>query len=130
AAGRESGGGRTGKNQGAGRAHPLWGKRTQLAPPAGHHLWQTELGRRALPSLDDHRVQGTAVLPASAYLEMALAAAAEAFGTGPCAVKNIKFHRAFFLEDEGRAVQQNLAPAAGGGAAFSTNSPSGDAGRR
>ena len=57
--------------------HPLLGRHFKLAHPAGTHFWEVTLDKRALPYLDDHRIEGVAVLPASAYVEMALAAAVE-----------------------------------------------------
>ena len=55
--------------------HPLLGRHFKSAHPAETHFWEVTLDKRALPYLDDHRIQGVAVLPASLYLEMALAAA-------------------------------------------------------
>ncbi len=58
--------------------HPLLGVHVEL-PEGDRHLWRADVGTLALPWLRDHRVHGAAVLPASAYAEMALAAAAHAF---------------------------------------------------
>ena len=63
--------------------HPLLGRHFKSAHPAGTHFWETTLDKNSLPYLDDHRIQGVAVLPASAYVEMALAAAVEVFGAQP-----------------------------------------------
>jgi myxalamid-type polyketide synthase MxaE and MxaD len=77
--------------------HPLLGRHFKPAHPAGTHFWETTLDRNSLPYLDDHRIQGVAVLPASAYVEMALAAAVEIFGTQPITLKDIEFRKALFL---------------------------------
>ena len=53
-------------------SHPFLGKHFVSPHLAGTHVWETTLDRRLLPYLDHHRIQGVAVLPASAYLEMAL----------------------------------------------------------
>ena len=54
------------------------------------------------------------MLPASAYLEMALAAAVEVFGAQSFALKDIEFRRALFLPDgEARTLQLILAPGRG-----------------
>src|SRR5208282_1569848 len=76
-------------------------------------FWEVALDKRALPYLDDHRIQGAALLPASLYLEMALAAAREVFAEQSFALKDIEFHRALFLPETGtRTSQVILAPGA------------------
>lgn len=77
--------------------HPLLGRHFKPAHPAGTHFWETSLDRNSLPYLDDHRIQGVAVLPASAYVELALAAAVEIFQAQPIALKDIEFRKALFL---------------------------------
>ncbi|MFF1410383.1 SDR family NAD(P)-dependent oxidoreductase [Streptomyces sp. NPDC058289] len=64
-------------------AHPLLGHRITLPGTPVRHVWQSRVGTDRLPWLDDHRVQGTPVLPGTAYAELALACACEAFGAGP-----------------------------------------------
>ena len=99
--------------------HPLLGRHFKSAHPAGTHFWEVTLDKRVLPYLDDHRIEGVAVLPASAYVEMALAAAVEAFGAQSFALKNIEFHRALFLPDgEARPLQLILSPGTDGAASF------------
>ncbi|MFK8910807.1 type I polyketide synthase, partial [Streptomyces sp. YS-3] len=68
------------------RVHPLTGP--YLADPGqdGTHYWQNVLDTADLPWLEDHRVDGTAVLPATAMCEMALAAATDLFAAPPSAV--------------------------------------------
>ena len=58
--------------------HPLLGKHIPLAGDSRRHLWQNELDPGLEALLREHRVDGDAVLPGSAFLEMALAAAVEA----------------------------------------------------
>jgi myxalamid-type polyketide synthase MxaD len=99
--------------------HPLLGRHFKSAHPAGTHFWEVTLDKRVLPYLDDHRIEGVAVLPASAYVEMALAAAVEAYGAQSFALKNIEFHRALFLPDgEARPLQLILSPGTDGAASF------------
>lgn len=99
--------------------HPLLGGHFKSAHPAGSHFWEATLDKRALPYLDDHRIQGVAVLPASAYLEMALAAAVEVFGEQSFALKDVEFDRALFLPDGGtHTIQVILSPGADGAASF------------
>jgi acyl transferase domain-containing protein/acyl carrier protein len=99
--------------------HPLLGRHFKLAHPPGTHFWEITLDKRLMPYLDEHRIEGVALLPASAYVEMALATAVAAFGVQSFALENIEFHRALFLPDgEVRRLQLILAPGADGTAAF------------
>ncbi|MBI2893045.1 MAG: amino acid adenylation domain-containing protein [Deltaproteobacteria bacterium] len=85
---------------------PLLGRRLDLAHLPGSHVFEKRLDLQALPYLADHCVEGTAVLPGTAYVEMALAAAAEILGDGPRALEDITFHRIIFLaNDRPRTVQ-------------------------
>jgi myxalamid-type polyketide synthase MxaE and MxaD len=95
--------------------HPLLGRHFTSAHPAGTHFWQTTLDKSSLPHLDDHRIQGVAVLPASAYVEMALAAAVEVFGAQSVALKDIEFRKALFFPEGGtHTIQVILSPGADG----------------
>ena len=99
--------------------HPLLGRHFKSAHPAGTHFWETTLDKNSLPYLDDHRIQGVAVLPASAYVEMALAAAVEVFGAQSVALKDIEFRKALFLPEGGtHTIQVILSQGADGAASF------------
>jgi acyl transferase domain-containing protein/acyl carrier protein len=103
------------QRQGAGRrsssGHPLLGPHLRLASDTRTHLWETELGLEPLPYLSDHRVQQLAVLPATAYIELTLAAAREAFGPGPHALEQLSFKKLLALPEEGeQRVQLAMAP--------------------
>jgi myxalamid-type polyketide synthase MxaD len=99
--------------------HPLLGRHFKSAHPAGTHFWETTLDKNSLPYLDDHRIQDVAVLPASAYVEMALAAAVEVFGAQSVALKDIEFRKALFLPEGGtHRIQVILSQGAEGAASF------------
>ena len=99
--------------------HPLLGRHFKSPHPAGTHFWETTLDKNSLPYLDDHRIQGVAVLPASAYVEMALAAAVEVFGAQSVALKDIEFRKALFLpEGTTHTIQVILSQGADGAASF------------
>jgi myxalamid-type polyketide synthase MxaD len=99
--------------------HPLLGRHFKSAHPDGTHFWETTLDKNSLPYLDDHRIQGVAMLPASTYVEMALAAAVEIFGAQSIALKDIEFRKALFLpESETRTIQVILSQGADGAASF------------
>ncbi|HWE61366.1 MAG TPA: type I polyketide synthase, partial [Chloroflexota bacterium] len=99
--------------------HPLLGEHRTLAMQPDTHVWESELGLDLLPYLADHRVQGIAVLPAAAYVEMALAAATQVYGPEPHTLRNMRFHKALLVpEDGGQRVQVILAPDLPGTATF------------
>jgi len=90
-----------------GGGHPLLGSRLAVARPT----WETRLDLATLRYLDHHRLNGRAVLPASASIEMALAAAAEISGAGSCLLEDVDFRKACFLpDDQPRMVQTLLTP--------------------
>ena len=60
-------------------AHPLLGVHIEV-PSSQDHVWQADVGTEVSPWLADHKVFGQAIMPAAAFAEIALAAAAEAFG--------------------------------------------------
>ena len=86
--------------------HPLLGPHLSSSTDAGMHYWETELSADLVPWLDEHRVDGLRVLPSSAYVEMALAAAAEAFGGQAPMLSSVTFERALVLSDDAAATVQ------------------------
>lgn len=105
--------------------HPLLGHRLGTADPT----WESRIDLRALPYLQDHRVQGHVVMPATAYVEMALAAAAELLGTPSCVVEELRFHKALILDEAGgpTPLQFSLHPADGSFAIHSRTGSSDEA---
>ncbi|WP_133055443.1 SDR family NAD(P)-dependent oxidoreductase, partial [Mycolicibacter terrae] len=69
-----SGPGRTGQVP---DVHPLLGAHVEMLT-GRDHIWQTDLSTELMPGLAGHQVQGQAVLPAAALIEMALAAGSQA----------------------------------------------------
>ena len=99
--------------------HPLLGRHFKSAHPEGTHFWEATLDKNSRPYLDDHRIQGGAVLPASAYVEMALAAAVEVFGAQSVALKDIEFRKALFLPEGGtHTIQVIVSQGADGATSF------------
>ncbi len=74
--------------------HPLLGQSVS----AVHPTWEAELSTVLNAFLADHRVQGSVVLPGAVYVEMALAAAKETYGSNH-SVDNLVLHRAVILDD-------------------------------
>ena len=60
-------------------AHPLLGMHVEM-PSGRDHVWQADVGTEVIPWLADHKVHGQPVMPATGFVEMALAAASEALG--------------------------------------------------
>lgn len=73
--------------------HPLLGQ----AVGGVHPTWEIELSTTILPFLADHQVQGSTVVPGAVYIEMALAAAKEAYGSTDHGVRNLALKRAVVL---------------------------------
>src|SRR5215211_2525701 len=106
-----------------GKGH-LLGTHLKSAADSGTHFWEMDLNTHLLPYLGDHRVQGVALLPAAAYLEMALSASEEVYGTGSHAVEGMEFSKALFVpEDSEGEVQLVLSPRMVGDASFQLYSP-------
>jgi myxalamid-type polyketide synthase MxaC len=78
--------------------HPLLGLHVPLAGRPGEHVWFGEISLELCPWIDDHRVQGVAVVPATAYVEMAIAAAAEAVSELPVVLTRIEIERVLLLQ--------------------------------
>ena len=84
--------------------HPLLGRRLRSATP----IFEQQIRLADLPFLGDHRVFGKAVLPATAYLELALAAAAETFADKPMAIKKLVLAHPLLLSEDGEQTIQLL----------------------
>lgn len=98
-------------------SHPLLENYLQSANNT--HFWESELNFQTFPYLRDHQVQETAIFPAAAFSEMALAAAIEAFGPGPHTLEKAVFKEALILsEDQGRVIQLVITPDMSGMVAF------------
>jgi len=90
------------------RYHPLLGfRRTSSAP-----VWEQTLDTKAFPWLAEHRVKGSEVVPGAAFIELMLAALADARDlergrTIPAlCLENIQFQRALFLSGGSSASLQ------------------------
>lgn len=98
-------------------AHPLLGSQLPLA--VASTVFNSTLSTRFVPSLKDHVVQGSIVLPGAAYLETALAAAEAVFGPGHHRIENMSFQQALFLaEGRRQSVQVIVSPEVAGSSSF------------
>jgi acyl transferase domain-containing protein len=98
-------------------SHPLLGRHVRLAHPAGHHVWQTELDASRTASSEEDGSSAAWGLGATAWVEMALAAAEEVLGPGGCELADVEFPVAAPLPPGG-AVQVILASGSGGETSF------------
>ncbi|NES81557.1 MAG: acyltransferase domain-containing protein [Moorea sp. SIO2B7] len=85
--------------------HPLLGQKIRLAG-SQEHRFESELSIAELAYLNHHRVFDKPVLPATAYLEMALAAGANVFKSDNLILENVNIYQALiFSEDRDKTVQ-------------------------
>lgn len=90
----------------------LLGEKTHLAHQPGGTLWQNELPG-AHDYLLQHRVAGREILPAAAFVQMALEAAFESGQSLPCVVSELRIENPLPIDSENpRMVQTVLIPAA------------------
>ncbi len=90
-------------------SHPLLGRSLRPARQPLVSYWEDTLAVERLPYLADHRVRGEQVLPAAAYLEMALSAAMEVYGTDQIFLEECQFERMLVLPENGaRRIQATL----------------------
>jgi myxalamid-type polyketide synthase MxaE and MxaD len=110
------GGGREEQAAGTCASHPLLGPMAEPAIGGGARMcvWEMDLSPNHPGYLADHRVMGEVILPASACLEMALAAFREAPGGGAAAAVEVVFERPLGLaESEPTRVQLAITVRAG-----------------
>jgi myxalamid-type polyketide synthase MxaB len=91
--------------------HPLLGQRLRSA--LKEFQFETQLSCDWPPFLADHRVYGTVVVPGTAYVEMALAAADAAFDQGGHQLEEVTIREALILPEdssEAQTVQLILTP--------------------
>ncbi|MFD4509113.1 SDR family NAD(P)-dependent oxidoreductase [Streptomyces sp. NPDC058457] len=77
--------------------HPLLGTHTVLDD--GAHRWEGPIDLERNAYLLDHQVQGLVILPGTAYLELAVAAATGTVGAG-AVVEDVRYDKALFFTAE------------------------------
>ena len=76
-------------------SHPLLGSHIESSATPGAHYWEVRL--ETWPAITDHRVEGAAVVPAAAYVEMAFAAALQVFESAPTAFEDLEIPQALVV---------------------------------
>jgi acyl transferase domain-containing protein len=104
-------------------SHPVLTGKVELVDEPRSVVWEGVLDTARLPYLEDHRVQGVPVVPATMYMELALAAGRDgAAGTG-IALRDVNFHRPLLVSSGSRAsIQVKLVRDAHGSAAYRIHS--------
>ena len=93
-----------------GDLHPLLQKQ-QRSPLIKETIFESKISIGSLPYLQDHRVHGMVVFPASAYMEMAHAAAEIHLGASGHELREVSFHQALIVPEDGFLnLQLLLAP--------------------
>ena len=82
------------------QGHPLLGGHVESSLGQAAHLWTAEVGTDLSPYLADHKVRGQVIMPAAAYVEMALSAAAEIAGAQAQVIEDLTFASPLALADE------------------------------
>jgi acyl transferase domain-containing protein/acyl carrier protein len=89
--------------------HPLLGQKLQL--PLKEIVFESELSSELQPLLEGHQVCDRVVLPGAAYLELALAAGTEIFGSGTYVLEDVSIQEALIIpEGQSRILQVVLTP--------------------
>jgi len=106
-----------------GDSHPLLGHRINLANSPSSFVWQTEFDNEVLRFLEDHRIGDEIVLPAAAYIEMALQSAEETGLNNSHELSDFVFKESMILQSgKSRSIQVLLSPNEAGGFLFSVYS--------
>lgn len=92
---------------GSDNVHPLLGKPMVLAGSDNIFYWENSLSLQSLPLLNGHQVNGKAVLPAAAYLEMVATASTTVFDNNRTIMENVIFHKSIII-DEKQAIALQL----------------------
>lgn len=86
-----------------GASHPLLGGKLRSA--SKDSIFETRLDTASIPFLADHGVRGDVVVPATAYIEMALAAGSKLLNTASLVVDDLIIREAMILPEGGKTVQ-------------------------
>lgn len=107
-------------------SHPLLGDQLNLANSPSTFIWQTEINNKELSYLGDHRIGDEILLPAAAYFEMALQAAAETDIHQSHELADFVFKKRMILQNgKPRQIQALLTPLQGDHFLFSIYSRTG-----
>ena len=99
--------------------HPLLGGFYSLAQPQGAGIWAQKLILSEMPYLEDHRIEGRVVFPATGYAEMALSAGAKTLNSEMLELRDVVFEKALILSmDKTCELQTQITPEGNGDYSF------------
>ncbi len=112
-------------------SHPLLG--TRLRSAAEQRIHTVHIATDTPRWISQHQVHGRVILPATAYLDMLLAAAADRHGSAACTLEDVTLQEALLLDAEaapalGRSLQTLVEPPHDGASLVRIASLAGDAG--
>jgi acyl transferase domain-containing protein/NADP-dependent 3-hydroxy acid dehydrogenase YdfG/acyl carrier protein len=97
----------------------MTGAEIRLSGGNAHRYWELDVGLTAFPFLSSHRVAGTCVIPAAAYIELAVAHARLVFGDRLSGLRDMQFIKvATISEEDGIRVQVRITEGWVGSATF------------
>jgi myxalamid-type polyketide synthase MxaE and MxaD len=112
--------------EGGKNSHPLLGDRTNLANSHSTFVWQTEIDIKVLWYLKDHRIEDEILLPAAAFIEMALQSAEEIGLNNSHQLSDFVFQERMILQNgKPRQIQALLSTDKEGGFLYSVYSRTG-----
>jgi myxalamid-type polyketide synthase MxaB len=85
--------------------HPLVHRQVR-SPRLNERVFESEIGIEVPSFLNDHRIYESAILPGTAYLEMALAAARHIFAGKVCTLENVSIEEMLSLPEENEKLLQ------------------------
>ncbi|OQX27418.1 MAG: hypothetical protein BWK80_05375 [Desulfobacteraceae bacterium IS3] len=85
----------------------------RIESPLADIQFEAEIGCDSPAFLDHHRIYGKAVVPAAAFLEIALAAGKSVFDSDQLALENVVIHQAMLLSEDKSSTIQTILKADG-----------------
>jgi acyl transferase domain-containing protein/acyl carrier protein len=86
----------------------------ERADTPGHRAWSVTLDANTLEWLRDHAVSGSAVFPASGYVQLFSAAGRQVFGDAPFRLDHVRFEHILKLDGDRAELQIALTPVEAG----------------
>lgn len=94
--------------RGGGGTHELLGEPFSVSTQPMARFWERKLSLRQTSWLGEHRVRGQVIFPGAGYVEMALSAARQAYGSPELVLRQVRFERMLELHEEGEHTLQTV----------------------
>ncbi len=96
------------RSLGRGGAHELLGEPFSVSTQPAARFWERKLNLRQTSWIGDHRIRGQVIFPGAGYVEMALSAARQAYGSQALVLRAVRFERMLELDEEGEHTLQTV----------------------